>query len=240
MKLHEYTQTDSTNEEARRYAAAGGEVPALFIAEEQSAGRGRMGRSFFSPSRTGLYTSLLIKAPADTSRMLSLTAIAAVAATDAIKERFGIELDIKWVNDLYLESKKVSGVLAESFVFEGERFVVIGIGINLCTEQFPDELLKKAGSLAPSLHLDRDQKRELAIDIAQKMITLIDSASLVSTMQKYRLRSCVIGKRITFTIDGKQLQATALDINDNGSLSVELGDGTRMELSSGEISIFFD
>ena len=239
MKIYEYEQIDSTNEEARRKAASGASTPALFIAGSQSAGRGRMGRSFFSPSGTGLYASLLIDAPADTDRMVLLTALTAVAATDAIKDRLGIELDIKWVNDLYLGSKKVSGILAESFVCDGKRYVVIGIGINLCTEQFPKELEQKAGSLNGSLRLTKEQKRELALDVAQRVIEALHSESFQIIMQKYRSRSCVIGKKITYISGAGEVSATAIDITDSGALVVMLSDGSYTEISSGEISIFF-
>ena len=123
MQIFEYNIIDSTNEEARRYANGDAcvSIPALFIAEEQTAGRGRMGRSFFSPASTGLYASLLIEPPHDSERLLSFTALAAVAAMEAIRSHFGINVSIKWVNDLYLGQKKVAGILAESFVANGKR-----------------------------------------------------------------------------------------------------------------------
>ena len=238
MRIYEYEQIDSTNEEARRQATKGIGTPALFVAQSQSAGRGRMGRSFFSPNGTGLYASLLIEAPADTERMVSLTAITAVAATDTIKARLGIDLGIKWVNDLYLGSKKVAGILAESFVCEEKRFVVIGIGINLCTEQFPEELREKAGSLDTALKLTNRQRCELAEEIAKRLLIALEDESRQSIMQKYRSRSCVIGKKITYISGGQEVCATATDITESGALAVTLEDGSCAELGSGEISIF--
>ena len=240
MKIHEYAQIDSTNEEARRHAASGCATPALFVAEAQSAGRGRMGRSFYSPEQTGLYMSLLIDAPKSTDRMVALTAISAVAATDAIKSRFGIDLGIKWVNDLYLNSKKVAGILAESFVCGTQRYVVIGIGFNLCTDVFPDELAQKAGSLSQDLKLSAAQKTELACDVAERIINFSEHESLADVMKKYRSRSCVIGKKISYTAGTEKIHATALDITDSGALFVRLDDGSTRELSSGEISIFLN
>lgn len=241
MQIFEYNIIDSTNEEARRYANGNAciSLPALFISDEQTAGRGRMGRSFFSPASTGLYASLLIEPPHDSERLLSFTALAAVAAMEAIRSHFGINVSIKWVNDLYLGTKKVAGILAESFVANGRRLVVIGIGINLSTAFFPEDLTDKACSLSTSFTVDPEKKRALALDISERLIAYLASDSIAPQMQKYREGSCVIGREITFLEHGKETRATALDVTDTGGLVVKLGSGKTETLTSGEISIFF-
>ena len=150
IKLIEYELTDSTNLQARHYVSeldGKASEPVLFLAHAQTAGRGRLGRSFYSPADTGLYFSLLTSFPEKLEKILSLTALAAVAAAEQIESTFGRRVDIKWVNDLYLDSRKVAGILAESCVADTQRYIILGIGINLSTESFPDDLTIKAGSL---------------------------------------------------------------------------------------------
>ena len=127
---------DSTNTEARRRILSGESLPQAILAEEQTAGRGRMGRSFYSPAGTGIYLSLCFEASG--SEILFLTTAAAVAVHRAIREVTGIVTDIKWVNDLYFRGRKVSGILAESFSVEEKRYVIRGVGVNLYTTEFPE------------------------------------------------------------------------------------------------------
>ena len=233
--------TASTNKDARLYIADAKEpvpTPALFIAREQTEGRGRLGRSFYSPASSGLYASLLFKAPSDVPRLLRLTSLAAVAALCEIKQRFGIELDIKWVNDLYLGQKKVAGILAESFSHDGTLYIVLGIGINLSTELFPDELMLKAGSLG-LCEMSDAERCELALGIFCRLLDYLSRESVADIMELYRSRSCVIGKKISFWQGERQIFATALDVTDAGALLVRIEDtGEQTILSSGEISIF--
>ena len=239
MKIFEYELLDSTSTEARRYAQGASEVdafPAVFIAKEQSAGRGRLGRSFFSPKNTGLYTSLVFEAPTERELFLSLTSIAAVCTMEAIYDAFDIKTEIKWVNDLYLCGKKVAGILAESFVIGERTFVILGIGINLSTEDFPAELTQ-AGSLGACAELSDSARRALAIDLFTRFLnTSTDDLSLV--MKKYRESSYVLGKRISFSSGGEKTDAVAIDINDGGGLVVRLDSDEILTLSSGEISVF--
>lgn len=236
----EYEVTDSTNLQARRHALALSDSviePTLFLAHAQTSGRGRLGRSFYSPADTGLYFSLLIEAPERLEKILSLTALAAVAASEQIERAFSQRVEIKWVNDLYLNGRKVAGILAESCVSGTKRYIILGIGINLSTESFPDELSQKAGSLGAT-DLTKSIKRELATDISLHLIELLQSDDVRAPMQTYRERSCVIGKRVSFLQNGQTVSATATDVTDLGALVLRLDSGETLELASGEISIF--
>lgn len=240
IKLFEYDLTDSTNTRAKEAALAGAcPLPSLFTANGQSAGRGRMGRSFFSPADTGLYASLLFRSPLDTDRTLKLTALAAVAAAEAIEARFGIKTDIKWVNDLYLRGKKVAGILAESFVRGDDRLIVIGIGINISTADFPTVIESKAGALGIT-DTDTDTRRALALDLSRRLLSYAELDNIAPIMEKYRRLSCVIGKNIRFLQGEREISGVAIDINESGELILELDSGERISLSSGEISIFFN
>ena len=234
-----FKEIDSTNNEAKRYVSAGGTLPVLILSERQSEGRGRMGRSFYSSDNKGVYITVAIKAPADNNAFLRGTAVAAVCVVESIKELFGISTEIKWVNDIYYQSKKVAGILAESFFVDGERYVAIGFGINLYT-QIPSELRDIAISLFPeypdsyTLNMQRDA---LANRIAEKFLSVIEKEIYAEYIKKYRSLSCVIDHHIVFSENGREYSAFAFDINDDGALAVRLEDGSVRYLNSGEISI---
>lgn len=228
---------DSTNSLARRMITSEQAfAPALFLADTQTDGRGRMGRSFFSPSGTGIYMSLAVDVTDfPLSSVTRMTSAAAVAVCRAIIRVTGREPLIKWVNDLYLNGKKVCGILAESFFVGERRFAVVGIGINLSTEDFPDELKTVAGSLCQ----DADARKALTVCAACELYDILDGVKNgdVSYMDEYRERSLVLGRAVDFTADGATVSAMAVGIENDGGLRVALADGSERVLSGGEISL---
>ncbi len=245
IRLFRYELTASTNRCARCYVEEEElpKSPALFFANGQSEGRGRLGRSFFSPSSTGVYMTLLLNAPRNSERFALMTSLCAVAVADAIISVLGVGVGIKWVNDLYLNERKVAGILAESFLSpKGERYVSLGIGINLCTADFPADIADKAGALFE--YTDNSDKTSealrltLAFEICKKMIRALGADDVSAYMERYRQLSCVMGKRVGFTDGGEVSYGVAVGITDMGALVVELEGGGVAELSSGEISLF--
>ncbi len=228
-----FDSIDSTNAEARRYALSGGQVPAVFLADQQTAGRGRMGRSFYSPRGTGLYLSLLLKAKQQPADGVLLTTAAAVAVARSVARVTGIELGIKWVNDLYLETKKVCGILAESFSAGEERYVILGVGINLSTEQFPRELKSIAGSLCVS----EDCKSALAAEITKEIFELYERLDPENFMDEYRKRSVVLGRCVRYTENGMTQKGLAEAVDESGRLQIRHEDGSLRLLAGGEISL---
>lgn len=231
-----YKTLDSTNSEARRLAERGYKGPTLIIAREQSAGRGRMGRSFYSPKDTGLYMTALFEASESPSDTVLLTTSAAAVTAMAIEELLRIRVDIKWVNDLYLNGKKICGILSESFEALGRRFAVVGIGINLSTVDFPSEIEDIAGSLG----VGGDIRDDLAAKIFGLLWRSYHTTDKSEIIAYYKERSIVIGKRIFFVEDGKKHFARVLDIDEFGRLFVRLDNGGEKILSSGEITLRFD
>ncbi|MBQ9782957.1 MAG: biotin--[Clostridia bacterium] len=234
LAVRVYACVDSTNSEAKRYALAGGATPCAFLAEAQSAGRGRMGRSFYSPEGTGLYLSLLIPAEGALSDAVMLTTGAAVAVRRAIFQVTGRETGIKWVNDLYLEGRKVCGILAESFFVEQKRYVVLGVGVNLYTEDFPEELRLIAGSLLPQ---PRAVRNALAAALLAELYDLTEKLEPDTLMEEYRAASLVLGRQITYTENGVSRVGRAESVDDRGRLHVRHEDGSQAVLASGEISL---
>ena len=231
-----HASLDSTNTEARRLAESGCARPTLVIAERQSAGRGRMGRSFYSPADTGLYMTAMFEATESVSDTVLLTTSAAVATARAIERLARISVGIKWVNDLYRNGKKICGILCESFEENGKRFVLVGVGVNLCTEDFPDELKGIAGSLG----VKKDIRHELAANIFGELWNYYHTRDQSGMIEYYREHSLVIGKRIVFFEDGKSCFGTARDVDEYGRLFVCLDNGDEKILSSGEITLRLD
>lgn len=249
MALFVYDITDSTNLEARRYVLGESpSAPAAFIARQQTAGRGRLGRGFYSP-KDGLYLSIVIKPTFDMSRASQVTVAAAAATSEAIDEICGCESKIKWVNDIYVHNKKVCGILTEATTdFESGQIdsLIIGIGINTSDASFPPELADIAGSIsaASGEELSGYEKAQLAASIIKKVLRYTED--LTGFMGSYRSRSMVVGRHImvytgtyrkdpTRELGGRPARAVGID--DNGGLMVEYDDGSRQTLTSGEVSI---
>lgn len=218
---------DSTNSYAK------GEFdgsPLIVLADSQTNGRGRLGRSFFSPAGTGLYMSIALKLPVPTD---SLTVVTAVAVSRAIEDISDKIAQIKWVNDIFADGKKVCGILCEALSCKdgAPESAVIGIGINLSTESFPEEISHIAGSLG-----DRDFDRNaLAAGIYAELVYLL-GRDKASVLREYEDRLFILGKEISFTKDGTSRKGVAFGINEDANLLVD-SDGEVFALSSGEISL---
>ena len=232
---------DSTNAAARRLAERGEPEGTVVLSGSQTQGRGRYGRSFYSPADTGVYLSLLLRPVGDPRQTVLLTAAAAEAMCQAM-EALGVENpQIKWVNDIFLQGKKVCGILCEaSFSLEtgAPEYVVVGAGINVYAPKggFPPELADIAGAVwdAPV----PDGKNKLAAEFLNRFWALYRTGG--DFLEDYRRRSLVVGKPVTVLSGGTRREALALDIDDRCRLRVRFGDGTEQALSYGEISILPD
>ena len=243
IKIHIYDTLDSTNIKAKQIAAENGEDRAVIMARQQTGGRGRLGRSFFSP-KEGLYMSILIKPDFDLSNSGLVTSAAAVSVAQSIEEIAHKDAGIKWVNDVYVDSKKVCGILTEGITdFETGRIehLIIGIGINTTVKDFPKELLQTVGAVEGEY-----SKSALAASVVSKTIDFIKQIDDPPFIKTYKEKSIVIGKNIKVykgqykvnpddEIPG--INARVLDIDSDGGLIVLYSDGTREKLISGEISI---
>ena len=223
---------DSTNTYAKKMAAEG-ERAALVVALEQTAGRGRMGRSFYSPSGSGVYLSILHTFHTPICNAVSVTSAAAVAVMRAIRRICGVQTEIKWVNDLYRNGKKVCGILAESMLFGEECAVVVGIGLNLRHADFPAELSDIAGTL----DADDADAAALVAAIAEELDPFLQDPLSREWLSDYRTHSCVLGKHVVWTEEGVTHSGTASDIDENGSLIVLSDTGETVALRTGEITL---
>lgn len=263
VRLEYFDTIDSTNSEAkRRLGAVPPEEYRLFhktvlVAGEQTAGRGRLGRKFYSPGGTGLYFSL-VYAAGSVSDPGKITAVAAVAVCRAIKSVFNVDAGIKWVNDIFVSGKKVCGILTEGIVNPLSGAVeaaVIGIGINIYfSSKMPEELSLRAGGICGSSlpgagdenaygGKNAEMKDRLLCRTIENLVEILDGReeAFFSAMEEYKARSTLIGKTVTVSpvIDSRERQydAVVTGITDDAQLVVRTSDGREKTLSSGEVTL---
>ena len=241
LTLEVLPTADSTNAQMRKLADAGAPEGAVLVSNHQSSGRGRQGRSFFSPADTGVYLSLLLR-PKDLlpRQALSLTTMAAVAACDAIESVSGKPAGIKWVNDVYMDGKKVCGILTEASVSVESgalEYVVLGVGMNVYPPEggFPGELAATAGTIFPTGQ--SDGKNMLAAAFLNRFWALYLSGDFTGFVARYREKSILTGKKVWVDTPGGKEEAQVLEIDDHCGLKVRYSDGTLQTLVSGEVSI---
>lgn len=236
----------STNTKVKEYATQGKAEGLVMVAEEQTAGRGRLGRSFYSPSASGVYISFLLRPKFTAQESLFLTTAAAVAVAEAIEEVTGTEAVIKWVNDVFCHGRKVCGILTEAAmdVENGMlEYAVAGIGLNLWEPEggFPQEIQAVAGSVFQE---GKSKQKLSETEVRSRMVAAIiqhfwkyyEHLTEKSFMQEYKRRSFLLGKEV-YTVSDMPMLGKAVDIDEEGHLILECKDGSRIALSSGEVSV---
>ena len=228
-----YPSIDSTNTQTKRLIGKGKRNTFLVVSEEQTNGRGRQGKSFYSPAKTGIYMSFVFHPMADFSGVVSCTTAASVAVCKAIESLCDKRPEIKWVNDIYLGGKKICGILCEAVNgAETGRVasVIIGIGLNLKTTEFPD-YVENAHCLDAEI-----ERADMISEITKELINIV-SCDYGDFIDYYRAHSMIIGRDIDFIENGEKTHAKALEIDGEGGLRVLLDNGEIKTLKSGEISI---
>lgn len=233
---------DSTNTQLKVEAGNGTPEGRVIIANEQTSGRGRMNRSFFSPSNTGIYMSILLRPKMTAEESLFLTTAAAVAVAKSIENVSGCDAKIKWVNDIFCNGRKVCGILTEATLdieSGGLQYAVVGIGINIIPpkEDFPSELHGVATSIFDKDGYYVEAKSKLVALILDEFWQYYQNISSRNFLDEYRERSNIIGKEVTVHYANKKERATVLGIDDQCHLTVRTANGEVKSLSSGEVSI---
>ena len=234
-----YQTIDSTNTQAKLYAEREEGKNAVFIASEQTAGRGRLGRSFISEAGKGLYLSILLGGGFKPDFAVSLTTYMAVIASRAIEQLSGIETKIKWVNDIYAGGKKLSGILTEGkSANDGKTlsYAVVGIGINLLKQEFTEEVRSVATTLEDECGEVIDINSLTAL-IVEEFFENLDYAGSLKIAEEYKRRSFLIGEDVNVIKPSGEYQARVVDITDKCELVLALPDGTTEILSTGEVSV---
>lgn len=240
VEFHE--TIDSTNNRAKALAASGAPQGTLVVADCQTAGRGRQGRPFYSPAGTGVYFTLVLRPSFALGDVSYITSYAAVCTATAMEEIFGVEVQIKWVNDVFVGGHKCCGILTEAAVLPetgGVDYAVIGIGINVAQPQggFPDEFKGVAQALCPHGTQDGDARARLVARIADLLMVDVDAIPSRPHLESYRAHSLLDGRTVSVYMGTESFTATVIGVNDDFTLEVELEDGSRKALASGEVHI---
>ena len=243
--LYVFDSVDSTNNVLKEMAGKGAPSGTVVIADHQTGGKGRLGRSFSSPAGVGIYLSFLFKPDSGLNRIADLTSWTAVAVCDAIYNAYGIDTKIKWVNDIVLNRKKICGILTEATV-EGESGMIdnciIGIGINVNESSFPEEL----SQIATSISLENGQKTFDRSKLAAELIRSLNDIRYrwpddPYYLNRYRKSNITAGSRIVayprLAENSTGRPGTAVEINDDFTLNVRFDDGSTEDLRSGEVSV---
>ncbi|MBQ7387377.1 MAG: biotin--[Clostridia bacterium] len=237
-KIVYYDMTDSTNTRAREYARdTDRREPVVFVADGQTAGRGRRGRSFFSESGAGIYVSFLVYPTSRGASATNITAYAAVSLARAVCGCSRVSPLIKWVNDLYINDKKLAGILAEcEMSSDGEiSHLVLGMGINVYKTELPDEISSIATSIEDASGEKISREILLARIIFEFLSNLSDAGS-DEVYEEYKSRLFVLGREITVVRMGERYRARAVSLTREFSLVTESENYGRECLYSGEIS----
>ena len=227
IDVYTYNTIPSTNDEARQFLLKTLCERAVFVAREQTAGKGRLGRKFYSPTDTGIYMTYVFRVEKFSIEAVRITTAASVAVAKALN----CGAKIKWVNDLYLDGKKICGILTESVKSAEYNYIMIGVGINLTTIDFPDDIRHKAGAIGVAL----DKDKTIAA-ICDNLSRIADAPFATDYLEYYRKNMMGIGETITYSEKGQERTAKIEGINDLGALLVIEGDEKKC-LCSGEITI---
>ena len=236
-----YKKVDSTNDVAYSLAEKGVREGAVIMADEQSKGKGRLGRGWISPPKSGVYLSCILRPNIAPNEIPRITLLAAVAVAKAIRESSGLISTIKWPNDILINNKKVCGILTEMRAEQDSvGFIILGIGVNVNT---PPRLLPKgASSISQELKASGAEgtlsRVELAKDILEnleKYYIVLKEKGFKTIMEEWKDLSAMLGSRIKVILPTRTFEAQAHDIDPDGALVVRLDSGILEKVSSGDI-----
>lgn len=240
--IHWFDTIDSTNDRAKAMADAGAAHGTVLIADRQSAGRGRMGRSFHSPGGAGIYLSVILRPDCPPAELMHLTCAVGTAMCNAVEEVTGLRPGIKWINDLVIYKKKLGGILTELSLTAtgGVRYAVVGIGLN-CTQGYndlPPEIRDMAISLQTAT--GKSVSRSTLAAAMIRALEMMDRQLLESKQQimdRYRRDCITLGQDVSVVHNGSTRLGKALDIDNDGALLIKFSDGELAHIQSGELSV---
>jgi BirA family biotin operon repressor/biotin-[acetyl-CoA-carboxylase] ligase len=230
----------STNIVLKQAAESGAAHGTLALCEEQTAGRGRRGRGWVSPNGQGLWVSLLVRPALPPSRAQLITFAAALSMAEAVEKETGLEIQIKWPNDLTCNGKKVCGILLElSGDVETITYVVVGTGLNVGEKAYPPELRDSATSLAAVLGHEVERAPILRSYLAamEQHMESLEREGLPGILQAYESKSCTLHHAVHVTGGGEEFKGVAAGLDENGALMVKLEDGTIRHVLAGDVSV---
>jgi len=237
--IHRFETVTSTNDLAIRMAEEGSPEGAVVVADEQVSGRGRRGRQWVSPPGSGVYLSIVLRPSVPSSRFWQLAFVASLAVTEAIRSSARIEPQIKWPNDVLLSGRKVSGILIESgrSPSSPDPAVVVGIGINVNTAEFPPELAETATSLEieKGEPVSRSAVERMLLDSFRARYEQYLAEGFRPILNEWKGYDCTVGREVEVRTAEGIVKGTAVEVTALGSLKVRTRDGSLKEVTAGEV-----
>lgn len=234
-----FDELDSTNNYLKKIGSQGEKENQLVVAQSQTNGRGRMGRSFYSPDGTGIYFSLLLNPEFSAEKSLFLTVMAAVSVAETVMNYNSNDVKIKWVNDVYIDGKKVCGILTEGSINADKKldYAVVGIGINVIAPEngFPDDIQDTATSIFPG-KTEENIKEKIISEVVNRFFKMYNGFDS-NYIERYKEYSYLIGKEINIISGENKRPATVIDITDDCHLLVKNENNEIEEISSGDVSV---
>jgi len=235
-----FTELDSTNRKAKELAAEGAPEGTLVVAEAQTRGRGRIGRSWYSPFRTGIYTSLILRPRLPPHEAPKITLVTGVAVAEALLAGTPLKPDIKWPNDILIRGRKICGILTEtSTEMDAIDFVVVGVGINVNTREFPVDLKEIATSvyLETGKIFDRVMLVQEFLRQFERLYTLFLHSGFEPIGKRWSELSILLGKDVTVHMIDRTCKGRVLELNRDGALIIRDEHGELEKIYSGDIHI---
>ena len=236
-----FEELDSTNIRINELAKDGAEHGTVVVADKQTAGKGRRGRTWESPSGTNLYFSILLRPEIETQKAPMMTLIMAYSIAKLLREKWNLQAQIKWPNDIVISGKKICGILTEMTLSGCEiGHVVVGTGINVNVTEFPEELKDKASSLYLESHILFDRKKllnEVLKEFWKQYNRFLEVQDLSFMRESYNEMLVNRNREVLVLEPGNEYQAIAHGINDTGELLVEKNDGSEAIVYAGEVSV---
>lgn len=235
----QFDEIDSTNTEAINQAKRGADEGLCVVAERQTAGKGRHGRTWISPENAGLYFSIVLRPKIEMKFLPLLTLMSAVAVADVLREVYNLKPDIKWANDVHINDKKICGILAETAETTKGLAVIVGIGINLSSEAFPDEL----NDIATSIEEETGQKAD-AEELLNALTRFLDyfyeifnsKNGAKSILNEWKKRSSYsFGKEVKVKLEKEEFSGTTDGLEENGALRVRTKSGEIRTIQAGDV-----
>ena len=234
-----FNELDSTNTYLKKIGSNGEKENQLVIALSQTGGRGRMGRSFYSPNGTGIYFSLLLHPEFSAEKSLFLTVMVAVSVAETVMKYNKNDVKIKWVNDIYIDGKKVCGILTEGAVNSQKMldYAIVGMGINVITPEngFPDDIKDIATAIFPG-NTEEYIKEKIVADVVNRFFSMYNGCDK-DYIKRYKEYSYLTGKEINIISGDSTRPATVIDITDDCHLLVKNENDEIEEISSGDVSV---
>jgi len=239
-RIHHFQTIDSTNSKAYELALSGAEEGEVVVSESQEKGRGRLGRQWFSPPSLNLYLSVILRPRIPPHQAPLITLMAAVATADAIRKFSGLLPLIKWPNDILLRDRKVAGLLNEIHSeMDRVHFVILGIGVNINVDE--SKFSKEIRSLATSLKIEMGQTvsrkdffQSLLLELERWYSIFLEEGGAV-VLNAWRDRANIRGRKVKVTSFGETVAGTAVDVDSDGALILETGDGKQRRVMAGDI-----